>query len=76
MQLASGISFTCGITVSQTVRCWGLIKRGENFPGLYVQITASEHYACGVKTDGTLHCWGKYILLTVNEIVLFSTASI
>jgi hypothetical protein len=57
VQLASGVSFTCGITLMQTVRCWGEIKILE-VPGLYTQITASELYACGVKTDGTLLCWG------------------
>jgi hypothetical protein len=59
IQLASGISFTCGITLEQTVLCWGSVRNGGRVPGLFTQITASELYACGVRTDGSLLCWGE-----------------
>mmetsp|Transcript_28695 Transcript_28695/g.27492 ORF Transcript_28695/g.27492 Transcript_28695/m.27492 type:complete len:319 (-) Transcript_28695:52-1008(-) len=58
IQLASGISFTCGITLEQTVLCWGNVRNGGRVPGLFTQITASELYACGVRTDGSVLCWG------------------
>ena len=61
MQLVSGSTFSCGITITQTVQCWGGIEGQqipEQVPGLFTQITASELYACGVRTDGSLLCWG------------------
>ena len=63
MQLATGHSFSCGITVEQLVYCWGGFD-GEmtgQVPGMYVQINADGggRYACGVMTDGNINCWGK-----------------
>jgi hypothetical protein len=61
VQLVSGSTFSCGITITQTVQCWGGIpgqQIPEQVPGLFTQITASELYACGVRTDGSLLCWG------------------
>lgn len=71
VQLASGSSFTCGITLEQTVICWGSVNFGRTVPGIFTQITASEQYACGVKTDGGLFCWGEQF----NQIDVMKTIS-
>lgn len=62
VQLATGNSFSCGITVEQQVHCWGGFE-GEmsgQISGLYMQINADGggRFACGVMTDGNIHCWG------------------
>ena len=59
VQLVAGNSFSCGMTMEQTVFCWGRIK--GFIPGLYEQITASSFgfLGCGVMTDGKINCWGE-----------------
>ncbi len=60
VQIVTGLSFTCGILIDQTVRCWGKHIRLENVPGYFSQISAASYFACGVMTDGKLFCWGIY----------------
>lgn len=56
MQIAGGPLTTCGITIDQSVYCWGL---GNGYvPGLFIQITYSDNYGCGIRVDGTIFCWG------------------
>ena len=60
VQIVGAHDFTCGITLDQTVFCWG--DRVSGFiPGLYEQITAASYgnVACGVLTDGSINCWGE-----------------
>eukprot|EP01038_Epipyxis_sp_PR26KG_P014147 gene14147-18985_t len=58
IQITAGRSFTCGVTIDQTLHCWGQIS--GSIPGLFKQISAdpSEAYFCGVMIDGTLYCYG------------------
>ena len=58
VQLVGGFSFSCGITIDQTVHCWGSIS--GQIPGLYEQITAPDDgfFGCGVLIDGRINCWG------------------
>lgn len=58
VQLVGGFSFSCGISIDQTVHCWGSIS--GQIPGLYEQITAPDdgYFGCGVLIDGRINCWG------------------
>jgi hypothetical protein len=60
VQIVGAHDFTCGITLDQTVHCWGDEVSGV-IPGLYEQISAASmgNVACGVQTDGKINCWGK-----------------
>jgi len=59
VQITSGMFFSCGISIDQTVHCWGHIE--SIVPGLYTQITADGdgRFACGLLLDGTINCWGS-----------------
>jgi hypothetical protein len=56
----TGLFFSCGLAIDQTVHCWGAIEK--NIPGLYTQITSEgeSYFACGILIDGTANCWGFY----------------
>ena len=58
VQLVGGYSFSCGITIDQTVHCWGSIN--GQMPGLYEQITAPDDgsFGCGILIDGRVNCFG------------------
>lgn len=66
VQVASGQSFSCGITIDQSVVCWGGDSDGttsvlnKNPPGLFKQISAdsSAQFACGIMIDDSIFCWG------------------
>ena len=57
MQVVSGMYYSCGITLEQSVHCWGRLPE-QTIDGLYSQITGGKHFACGVLTDGKINCWG------------------
>jgi hypothetical protein len=57
VQIVSGMYYSCGVTLEQSVMCWGRLP-DVPISGLYSQITGGKHYACGVMTDGRLNCWG------------------
>lgn len=57
IQIAGGDYFGCGITLDQSVVCWGRFFM-ENVPGLYKQIDVTTAYFCGIRVDGSLFCWG------------------
>lgn len=59
MQVITGLYFSCGISVDQTLLCWGQIN--GQIPGLYTQISADSdgYFGCGLLVDGNIHCWGK-----------------
>ena len=60
VQIVTGGTYGCGITLEQTVVCWGFFE-GIHAPGLYNQITGTDWFVCGVRTDNTIFCWGVYI---------------
>lgn len=63
VQIVAGEDYTCGMTLEQTVFCWGGVS--GFVPGHYEQITGSSYgkNGCGVLTDGKINCWGKPPLL-------------
>lgn len=61
VQLVCTEIFACGITLDQSVVCWGNLPQGKSSPGgLFSQIAGSRYFACGVMTDGKINCWGFY----------------
>lgn len=64
IQIISGFFYSCGITLDQTVQCWGRLA-DTPVPGLYSQITGAIDYACGVMTDGKINCWGHSKMVNI-----------
>jgi hypothetical protein len=73
VQIVGAHDFTCGITLEQTVYCWGGDSHASGWiPGLYEQISAasSGNVACGVLTDGKINCWGKNTAIILQVVPL------
>jgi len=74
--IAAGEHFTCGVTKSGSVKCWGENKNGElgnnattssliptpvvGLPSDIVGISAAESEACALSASGTIRCWGAH----------------
>ena len=63
-QIAAGGTFSCGITTSNELFCWGSIagdnaNNGSIPAGTFSDIAAGDNHACAIKTsDQTVECWG------------------
>ena len=55
-----GNDYTCGVTATGNIDCWGESTYGEahDQAGPYLEVSASTYHACGLKPDGSVHCWG------------------
>jgi hypothetical protein len=58
-QISTHHVFTCGITTSQAVECWGTVPEAPIPEGDFVQVSAGSNHACGVLGDGSVQCWGN-----------------
>ncbi|KAJ1454664.1 regulator of chromosome condensation 1/beta-lactamase-inhibitor protein II [Pelagophyceae sp. CCMP2097] len=60
VQISAGHFHTCGITVSETIACWGDGREELYRPvGLFQQVSAGGHHSCGLTKDGEARCWGQ-----------------
>ncbi|MFH1812201.1 MAG: hypothetical protein ABIJ09_25920, partial [Pseudomonadota bacterium] len=52
---------TCGITTTDTAKCWGEDVSGSLAPpaGAFVQVTVGYRFACGLRATGLVECWGS-----------------
>jgi alpha-tubulin suppressor-like RCC1 family protein len=73
-QIATGFSFTCGLSESdQRVYCWGYNHVGQLGDGTltsrptpaplfggrkFRQVTAGQYHACAITTTNDAYCWG------------------
>ena len=72
-QVSAGDGFTCAVTLSHTVKCWGDGNDGElgngtttdsstpvKVKGLsnVTQVAAGYFHACALESNGTVWCWG------------------
>lgn len=72
-QVAAGHEFSCAVTLTHTVDCWGDNNYGELGNGTkadsstpvpvkglanVIQIATGFYHACAVESNGTLWCWG------------------
>ncbi|MCF7900880.1 hypothetical protein K9L67_01510, partial [Candidatus Woesearchaeota archaeon] len=73
-QISAGNDFTCGLTINNTVKCWGYNNGGQigdgtttqrNNPTLindtakYKYLDVGYEATCGILTNGTAKCWGN-----------------
>lgn len=56
VQVVTGQSFGCGISLDQTVTCWGRLPSPK---GLFTQLTGESFFACGIMVDASIRCWGN-----------------
>jgi alpha-tubulin suppressor-like RCC1 family protein len=61
----AGDAFTCALTSTGEIRCWGADNCGQvskvpDGDG-WVDITAGGCHACAVDCNDRLHCWGLYV---------------
>ena len=57
VQVVTGQEYGCGITLDQTVTCWGSFE-DIKVAGMYNQIVGADHYGCGIMSDHHINCWG------------------
>lgn len=56
-------SYTCGITLSGTIDCWGargndiVDEIGSSIGGVFGSIALGTTFACGIRRDTRLSCW-------------------
>ena len=54
--VSAGAGYSCGVTFSGSLHCWGL---GPTAPDLsWAAVEATTVHACGIKADRSLSCWG------------------
>jgi hypothetical protein len=61
--ISAGNFFTCGLTRSRSVRCWGRLKidtaKDVRPHAQYTSMDASGDTACAITSRGNVDCWGK-----------------
>jgi Cys-rich repeat protein len=69
-QISAGHAFTCGVTDTKQLYCWGysamvgaLVAGNALEPvrvddQLWSAVAAGDHHACAIRDDATLWCWG------------------
>lgn len=59
--ITAGADFVCGITLNQTVLCWGgSAEVRKTNPSLKMNsVFAGGSHACGIGIDGLVTCWGE-----------------
>lgn len=73
-EIAAGGNFTCAITDSGSIKCWGTNSAGQLGVGNYtatsqimtvsgisnaVQISAGSEHVCALLANNTVKCWGR-----------------
>lgn len=59
IQLSAGSYYTCGISLSQAIQCWGSVPHAERVPGDgYIQVSAGHAHSCALHKSGQVKCWG------------------
>lgn len=69
LQVISGVSYTCALLTSDTVRCWGnsMVSSTPQIPenstpldigGTVIQIAGGREHACALLDTNSVRCWG------------------
>lgn len=78
--MVTASTFSCGLTTSQEVYCWGDASNEAPhgaLDGFYKQITAESRSAfmCGLRTDGSIKCYGQSAFMTKEPAGQFAQVS-
>ena len=59
--VSAGERYTCGVTSSGEVQCWGYNEEGQSSPpeGSFERVSAGFNHTCGVTDSGSVECWGR-----------------
>ena len=59
--LSAGSGFTCAVSETGAVQCWGQNSHGQASPpsGSFSQVSAGETHACALTSSGQIRCWGN-----------------
>lgn len=59
VQVSAGNDFTCGITIEEKLKCWGLpLLRDHVWQGAWLQVSAGPDHVCALRKDGFAECQG------------------
>lgn len=62
VQIAAGDFFTCGVTETMQLRCWGDVSsalRSQPYAGTkFVQVSIGESHICGITAAKAVRCFG------------------
>ena len=58
VDLDTSRDFTCGLTASGDIRCWGNNRFAPILARGFVDVTVGRTFTCGLKADGTVQCLG------------------
>ncbi len=60
MQISAAMDHTCGVTIDQSIKCWGQLPFSEKFKGEdFMQVSTSATHTCGLHQNGIVECKGK-----------------
>lgn len=77
--LALGEAYSCGLTTTGEVHCWGVINGSREpapMPGGtgVVSLTAGAKHLCALLADGSARCWGSTHTLALGDGLDLSAA--
>ena len=61
LDVAAGLSHTCGVLSDGSLDCWGDDFYGQSTPPAgnnFVAVTTGQAHSCALTTSGSIKCWG------------------
>ena len=75
--MATGISFSCGVTTDDTALCWGgQYGEGTERGGQFRELNIDGTNVCGLRADWNVICWASHLAVeTVRSNYPFKSLS-